>query len=66
MSDRYNDEWIQGAYEAFGIALMEKDVGLAKDIIADTFDAGFDREARAMTATMREVDFIKPTTPTHV
>jgi hypothetical protein len=65
MSHKYNDEWIEGAYEAFGCALMEKDVSLAKDIIADTFDAGFDREARAMSKAMRQVEFNRETLPNY-
>ena len=54
MSHIYNDQWIESAYESFSIALEEKDVRLAKDIIADTFDAGFDRAARGMNVMLRE------------
>lgn len=48
MSHPINDRWLESAYEAFGHALLYKDYKLAKDIVADTFDAGFDSAARAM------------------
>ena len=54
MSHKYNDLWIESAWESFNIALSEHDVALAKEIIADTFDAGFDRAARGMNIMLRE------------
>lgn len=56
MSHPYNTLWIESAYENFGQALLEGDIHLAKDIIADTFDAGFAIEARAMANELRRVE----------
>lgn len=55
MSLKYNSHWVESAWEAFNIALSEQDLALAKDIIADTFDAGFDNAARGMNVALREV-----------
>lgn len=54
----YNKEWLDAAYDNFEEAILKCDVHLAKDIIADTFDAGFPEQARAMANELRRVDFI--------
>ena len=54
MSHKYNDEWIESACESFAIALSEKDVALAKEIIVDTIDAGFGSTAVQMNKMLRE------------
>lgn len=48
-----DNEWLSYAFEAFGIAVLMRDYELAKDIIADTFDAGFDQAARSMSWYLR-------------
>ena len=53
-----NKQWLAAAFDNFEEAILLNDVHLAKDIIADTFDAGFPEQARAMAMTMRTVDFI--------
>lgn len=53
MSKKYNREWLEAAYDHFGQAVLHGDVHLAKDIIADTFDAGFSFEAQAMANILR-------------
>ena len=48
--------WLDAAYENFGLAMLEGNIALAKDIIADMFDAGFDWEARALSLELRRVE----------
>jgi hypothetical protein len=48
-----NEEWLSAAKENFQSALDAGDVSLAKDIIADTFDAGFPDAARSMAAQLK-------------
>lgn len=54
----YNKHWLAAAREHFEVAILENNVHLAKDIIADTFDAGFPEHARVMAMELRRVDFI--------
>lgn len=51
---RQNEEWLEAANENFEHALNVYDVSLAKDIIADTFDAGFSERAREMSLELRQ------------
>lgn len=55
MSHIGNDKWLEAAQEHFDSAVEAGNLGLAKDIIADTLDAGFADVARSMTAQLREV-----------
>lgn len=54
-----NQQWLNAVTDNFETALLQKNLQLAKDIIADTFDAGFPEQARLMALTLREVDFTK-------
>lgn len=60
MTTKQNAEWLEAAKEHFQNAIDNEDVRLAKDIISDTFDAGFPEAAREMTAQLRTA-----TTQTH-
>lgn len=53
MSHKQNDIWLEAANDAFQDALECGNYALVKDIIADTFDAGFPDVARAMTSKLR-------------
>ena len=55
MSHKQNTEWIEAAWENFEGACSEGNVGLAKAVIADTFDAGFADDGRKMNTRLREV-----------
>ncbi len=50
-----NEEWLEAVRDNFDEALQMGDMHLAKDIIADTFDAGFKETARAMSLELRTV-----------
>lgn len=54
MSHIENDKWLESALENFQDALDAGNYALVKDIIADTFDAGFSDTARVMTNKLRE------------
>ena len=47
--ERANELWIEDAIENFDQAVRVGDIPTARLIIADTFDAGFTREARHMS-----------------
>lgn len=51
-----NSSWVIAAQENFEVAIANKDVYLAKDIIADTFDAGYKETAVAMTQELRTME----------
>jgi len=53
MSHKQNTEWLEAAQENLNQAIDSGNYALAKDIIADTFDAGFAEEARAMSVQLR-------------
>lgn len=53
MSHVSNTLWIEAVQDMLGEALASGNYSLAKNIIADTFDAGFISEARAMVEEMR-------------
>lgn len=53
MSHDNNTRWVEDAYVNFGQALEEENIELAKDIIQDTFDAGFPNDARKMNLELR-------------
>lgn len=53
MSTKPNEEWLAAAQENFQGALDEGNYLLAKAVIADTFDRGFQEAARQMTDNLR-------------
>lgn len=53
MSHPQNEEWLESAHEGLEQAIADGNVALAKDIIADTFDAGFSEEGRFMNRRLR-------------
>lgn len=53
MSNPWNDRWLEVAKDNFDQAIAEGNIALAKDIIADTIDAGFTPEARQMVKQLR-------------
>lgn len=55
MSHPQNEEWLESAYEGLEHAVLIGDVSGAKEIIADTFDAGFAEQARHMTESLRGI-----------
>lgn len=57
MSNPWNQQWLEVAKDNFDQAIAEGNIALAKDIIADTIDAGFMPEARQMTQQLRKVDY---------
>lgn len=60
MSCKQNTEWLEGAQQMFDEAVDMRNVTLAKEIISDTFDAGFIDEARGMALFLRELDLVEP------
>jgi hypothetical protein len=55
MSHPQNEQWLEAAYEHFTDAVGMGNYALAKDVIADTFDAGFAKEARQISEELREM-----------
>lgn len=62
MSHIENTRWLEAAQENFESAIAGGNLSLAKDIIADTFDAGFATEARAMNIQLRNTPVERFTT----
>lgn len=42
MSDKFNDQWLEDAKEHFEQALVDEDLEMARAIVEDCRDAGFD------------------------
>lgn len=49
----HDEEWLEAANDNFENAITMGDVAFAKDVIADTFDAGFPERAREMNLELR-------------
>lgn len=60
MSNTQNAQWLEAALENFQEAVDQKDVGLAKAVIADLIDYGYVDEARDLTMRLRNAN-IQPT-----
>ena len=54
MSHQANTDWVAGAWESFEIALFQGNYPLAKDIIADTKDAGFGAASLLMEQMLKD------------
>lgn len=52
----YNEEWLENAKENFEQACDEENYSLARDIIADVWNAGFPAQARTLTHTLIEIE----------
>jgi hypothetical protein len=59
MSNKQNDEWLANNYELFQEALLENNLSLAQDILADAKDAGFTEAAKAMEKELVEGSQVK-------
>lgn len=53
MSTKENDVWLEAAVENFDTAIQIGNYAMAKDIIADTLDRGFTKEAQEMNLVLR-------------
>lgn len=54
-----NEVWLEAAWETFQEAVEKGNYSLAKDVIADTKDAGFENAANTMIEFLRNTPITK-------